>query len=205
MILFTRPLTLPLFLLITLFLLPCQALAHKIHVFAWVSDNTVTVESSFSGNRPLINGIVTVTDNSSKKLILEGTGDKKGIFTFAIPAIAQKEAMDLLIVVTGGEGHQNQWLIPAGEYLSDHTPIPSAAQPVSTPKTSPANLTNNELRQLLKELLNEELAPIKRSLAKAEDKKPTFHDIMGGIGYLLGLAGLVAWLRNRRPQESSDK
>jgi len=41
-------------LLATLFFLPQQAMAHKIHVFAWVSGDTVTVESSFSENRPLI-------------------------------------------------------------------------------------------------------------------------------------------------------
>jgi nickel transport protein len=203
MIPFTR-----LFLLLgcfSFFLLPQQALAHKIHVFAWVSGNTVTVESNFSGNRPLINGAVTVQDAQSKTVLLEGRGDKKGIFTFSIPTIAIKEAMDLLIVVAGSEGHQNQWRIPAEEYLPDQAPATSAVHSIAAPKTDSAELNRDELKQMLEELLKEELGPIKRSLARAEDRKPDFRDIMGGIGYLLGLAGLIAWLRNRRHQNTADK
>jgi nickel transport protein len=204
------------FLLVCLFLLPIQAQAHKIHVFAWVSGNTITVESNFSKNRPLLNGKVTVQDNGSKTVLLQGTGDDKGLFTFPIPARANNDAMDLLIVVSGSEGHQSTWLIPAEEYLSEtsrvppnnlpaktqHLPINSAAVPdmVSTK----AEIENTELKQMLQKLLNQELAPIRRSLAKAEDKSPGFSDIMGGIGYLLGLAGLVAWLRNR-PQKTGRK
>jgi nickel transport protein len=191
------------FLLCCVLLLPQQALAHKIHVFAWVSGNTVTVESSFSKNRPLINGAVTVHDDHSKTVLLEGTGDKKGIFTFSIPAIATQEEMDLLIVVSGSEGHKNQWLIPAGEYLPGQPPVTSLAQPVTAPKTESTNLNRDELKQMLEELLKQELAPIKRSLAATENRKPDFRDIMGGIGYLLGLAGLVAWLKNRRRQDPS--
>jgi nickel transport protein len=193
------------FLLGCLLLLPQQALAHKIHVFAWVSGNTVTVESNFSETRPLIHGSVTVKDDKSKTILLEGTGDEKGIFTFLIPDKARKEKMDLLIVVAGSEGHQNQWLISAGEYLPDYSPATSPAQSVTAPKTGSATMNHDELKQMLKELLKQELAPIRRSLARAEERKPAFQDIMGGIGYLLGLAGLIAWLRNRRHQNTSDK
>ena len=171
-----------------LFFLPLQAQAHKIYVFAWVSGDTVTVESYFSGNQPLINGNVTVKDNKSDTILLQGIGDEKGIFTFAVPARAREEKTDLLIVVSGSEGHQSQWLIPATDYLSEKN--------ISTPKNS-EGLSNTELRQMLQEILDQELAPIKRSLAENKQNKPGFRDIMGGIGYLLGLAGLVAWLKNR--------
>jgi len=101
--------------------------------------------------------------------------------------------------VSGGEGHQSQWLVPAEEYLSAAPPTPPIVQSVAPP------LNDDKLKQMIQELLTQELAPIKRSLAAAEDKKPGFHDIMGGIGYLLGLAGLVAWLKNRRPKDLSEK
>lgn len=189
------------FLLFSILILPYLAQAHKIHVFAWVSGNTITVESSFSGNRPLLNGSVTVQNNASKTILLEGTGDESGIFTFSIPAIAREEHMDLLVVVSGGDGHQSQWLIPATEYLAEAAPAP--APPTVQSIAPPEN--DDELKRMIQELLIQELAPIKRSLAAAEDKKPGFRDIMGGIGYLLGLAGLVAWLKNRSPQDLSKK
>jgi len=161
----------------------------------------VTVESNFSSSRPLIDGSVSVLDNQSKAVLLEGTGDKKGIFIFQIPDIARETATDLLIVVSGSEGHQAQWLLPAEEYLSD---VPSPAAQI-VPASLVATASNDELRQIIEELLTQELAPIKRSLAAAENKKPGFRDIMGGIGYLLGLAGLIAWLRNRPAEDSSQQ
>ncbi len=171
------------------FFLPLQAQAHKIHVFAWISGDTVTVESNFSGNQPLINGNVTVKNNKSGAVLLQGIGDEKGIFTFAVPAKAKEEATDLLILVSGSEGHQSEWLIPAKEYLSGKNTL-------SAPE-NPAGLDSAQLKQMLEELLDQKLAPIKRSLAESKQDKPGFRDIMGGIGYLLGLAGLVAWLKNR--------
>ena len=113
-----------------------------------------------------------------------------------MPARAREVATDLLIVVSGSEGHQSEWLIPAKEYLSDNT---SLSAPVK-----PAGLNNAELKLMLEELLDQKLAPIKRSLAESKQNKPGFRDIMGGIGYLLGLAGLAAWLKNRPKQSKTD-
>lgn len=181
--------------LATLFLLPQQAMAHKIHVFAWVSGDTVTVESGFSGNRPLIRGNVTVKDNKSDEVLLQGVGDEKGIFTFPLPAKVKEKATDLLIVVTGSEGHRSEWLVPATEYLAEASPSKPAA---------PNGMNNSDLKKMLEELIRQELAPIKRSLAESRQNKPGFRDIMGGIGYLLGFAGLAAWLKNRPGAKKTD-
>jgi len=182
-------------LLFFFLLWPFQAHAHKIHVFAWVSGDTVTVESSFSGNRPLIRGNVTVKDNTSGEVLLQGVGDKKGIFTFLLPASVKEKATDLLIVVAGSEGHRSEWLVPATEYLPGSDP--------PTPE-APKGMDNAELKKMIEVLLRQELAPIKRSLAESRQHKPGFRDIMGGIGYLLGLAGLAAWLKNRPGAKRTD-
>lgn len=182
-----------LYLFLIFLLLPLQAKAHKIHVFAWVSGNSVTVESGFSGNRPLVKGTVTVKNAQTDALLLQGTGNSKGVFTFEIPAAVKEKAADMLITVSGGEGHQSEWLVPASEYLTE-------AITATIPQQR--TLNNEELEQILKRILEEELAPIKRSLAKASEAKPGFRDIMGGIGYFLGLAGLVAWLKNRKSDDS---
>jgi len=183
-------------LLLILLLLPLQADAHKIHVFAWVSGNTVTVESGLSGNHPLVNGVVTVKNAKTADLIIQGTGDEKGIFTFEIPETVKRNANDMLITVSGGEGHQSDWLIPATEYLAETMTNKLPAQ---------QTLGNEELEDLLRKILAEELAPLKRTLAKSQDQKPGFRDIMGGIGYLLGLAGLVAWLKNKKTNNTRQE
>ncbi len=192
-------------LLAACFLFPGQGLAHKIKVFAWVSGNTVTVESGFAGNKPLRNGTITVSDNLTGAVLLQGTADAQGIFTFAVPEKAKAEAMDLLILVSGGEGHQNQWLVPAREYLPEQDlPAPPAVTSDDS-RTLSATVDQAELKMMLEEILARELAPIKRSLAKAEENKPTVSDILGGIGYLIGLAGLAAWLKNRRSRKEQGK
>ncbi len=172
--------------------MPLQANAHKIHVFAWVSGNTVTVESASSSNHPLVNGTVTVKNSKTDEILLQGTGNSKGIFTFELPAVVKENAADLLITVTGGEGHQAEWLLPAEEYLAEITANKLSELPAQQ------TLSNEALEELLRKIMAEELAPVKRTLAKAQEKKPGFQDVMGGIGYLLGLAGLVAWLKNRK-------
>jgi nickel transport protein len=184
-----------LYLLLIILLFPSQAQAHKIHVFAWVSGNSVTVESGFSGNRPLIKGTVRVSNVQTAELLLQGTGDNKGIFTFEIPATVKENAVDMLITVTGGEGHQSEWLLSATEYLAE-----TNGENIPQQRT----LNNVELERMFKKILETELAPIKRSLAKASEQKPGFRDIMGGIGYLLGLAGLITWLKNRKSSDSQQ-
>jgi nickel transport protein len=193
-------------LLACLLLFPSEGLAHKIRVFAWVSGNTVTVESGFANNRPLLNGEITIKDNKEGTVLLQGIGDENGIFTFPVPDQARAEASDLLIIVSGGEGHQNQWLLSAAEYLpqgEEPTPERKPSLPPTASPSSSTEVNNTELKQLITEVLEEQLAPIRRSLAKAENKKPTINDILGGIGYLIGLAGLAAWLKNRSPQKTT--
>ncbi|MEN8200725.1 MAG: hypothetical protein ABFR63_11715 [Thermodesulfobacteriota bacterium] len=198
-------------LLACLLLLPIAAFAHKIHVFAWVSGDSVTVESGFSNKRPLINGHVTVKDAKSDTIFLEGTGDREGIFTFRVPDKARELGADLLIVVAGSEGHQSEWLLPAAEYQGAKESIPAVVPAGKTKKETVTGVSvtveesNDELKKMLQELLAQELAPIKRSLAENRQDKPGFRDIMGGIGYLLGLAGLVAWFRSRPGQEEKKQ
>ncbi len=195
--------------LLFLFLFPSQAFAHKIHVFAWVSGDRITVESQFSSNRPLIEGKVIVKDKAANTILLEGTGNRKGIFTFQIPQQAKEESLDLLIIVSGGEGHQSEWLVPAREYLPQQEQVHTSHAPKTTlPKTPTQEAVKgnqDELTRIVAELLEKELAPIKRSLARAEEKKTTISDILGGIGYLLGLAGLAAWMKNRPDREDKKK
>ncbi len=173
-----------------LLFLPFQVEAHKIHVFAWVSGNTVTVESNFSENKPLLHGKITVKDNTSGAILLQGTGNTKGIFTFTVPPEARARKTDLLILVTGSEGHQSEWLVPATEYLLEDS--------TQAPVQHAGSISNAELQILIKEIVAQELAPIKRSLAENRQEKPDLRDIMAGIGFLLGLAGLVTWMRNRK-------
>jgi nickel transport protein len=61
-------------------------------------------------------------------------------------------------------------------------------------------------RQMLEEVVNQaltrQLAPIKETLAAAQVRKPSLPDIIGGIGYILGLFGLWAYFQSKRNKAS---
>ena len=184
-----------LYLSVCLFFLPLQAEAHKIHVFAWVSGEIVTVESGFSGNKPLLHAKITVKDTTSGDVIVTGNGDAKGMFTFTVPSEARTRKSDLLIIVKGGEGHQSEWLLPADEYLSALISDKDTDHQTDTVNTV-------ELQRMIRKIVTQELAPIKRSLAESRQDKPDFRDVTAGIGFLLGLAGLISWTRNRKARKT---
>ncbi|MFH2124246.1 MAG: hypothetical protein ABIJ50_12290 [Pseudomonadota bacterium] len=190
---------LPLFM-IALWLFPALSHAHKIRVFAWTAGDTVTVESSFSGGRPLVHGTVEVQDAATGITLLQGKTNEKGIFTFSLTETDQHKSTELRIIVSGGEGHRNEWLLPTesarhdSEQKSSHTKESTPAPD----KISSGHNSTEELTGILDQLLEEKLAPIRRSLAQAENQQPGLSDILGGIGYLIGIAGIIAWMKSKK-------
>jgi nickel transport protein len=57
-----------------------------------------------------------------------------------------------------------------------------------------------ELAALIDRELQKQLAPIKSLLAEIlkELQEPSFSEIIGGIGYIFGLFGIIAWAYSRK-------
>ena len=60
-----------------------------------------------------------------------------------------------------------------------------------------ATVDSRELEALIGKVLDARLVPIKQALARQEDSAPRLQDIIGGIGWILGLLGLATYLRYR--------
>ncbi len=183
-----------------LWLFPAQSHAHKIRIFAWVAGDTVTVESAFSGGRPLVHGTVDVQNAATGISLLRGKTNGQGIFTFSLAKTVKGKGMALRIIVTGGEGHRNEWLLQTADYLQgagEDKNKTTGASPVPD-QISPGPTDTETLTRILDQLLEEKLAPIRRSLAQAQDQTPKLTDILGGIGYLIGIAGIIAWMKSRK-------
>ena len=65
------------------------------------------------------------------------------------------------------------------------------------PADETITLSADELLIMVEAALEKKLAPIQRHLEQ-QDQGPALKDIFGGIGYIVGLVGLVAYLRSRR-------
>lgn len=211
----SRPLTALFFVAalgLFMFIAPTTALAHKVNVFAYVEGDTIIAESYFSDGRKCHACNVEVYNDKGKKL-LDGQTDDEGRFSFRIP-----ERTTLLIRLNAPMGHLAEYTIPATDLPSN---LPQAApsvtgglpssvagkstqQPIpraEAPKDIPAPMTPEmaELEQIVDRSVARQLAPILRALEEEKDKQ-RFSDIIGGIGYIIGLMGLAAYLHSRRRQ-----
>ncbi|QFT59332.1 hypothetical protein FIU94_10905 [Sulfitobacter sp. THAF37] len=91
-----------------LILAALPAAAHGLRVFASVSGQIVTVESTFSSGRVPTGGDVRVLDAQNKLLMTLDIGDE-GKTEFPLPEGAAETG--LIIEVDVNDGHSNYWVL----------------------------------------------------------------------------------------------
>jgi nickel transport protein len=171
------------------------AFAHKVTIFAWVEGDRVFTESKFSGGRRATSAEVAVFDRGGTQL-LEGTTDGKGEFSFRIPKLT-----DLRIVLNAGTGHRAEWTITESEIRQ--AGYQEGIQEVATPRRESVDrdLRVEEIQELIDESLDRRLTPIVKMLADLQTKGPSTTEVIGGIGYIVGLMGLALYFLSRRKKE----
>jgi nickel transport protein len=187
-----------------------SAHAHGVSVFAWVEGDTVYVESKFSGGRKVNSGKITVTDAQGTEL-LTGTTNDQGEFSFKIP---KKTA--LKIVLSAGAGHRAEWVIPVSEIdMSDKKEPPegksaqngsaaskSKIETDAAENTQPlSGLTAKDLQAAVEAAVEKKLKPVMKMLAESKQRGPTAKDIFSGIGYIIGLVGIAAYIHSRKKKK----
>jgi nickel transport protein len=187
------------------FFLHSDAGAHRVNIFAWVEGDTVLVECKYPDGTKVHEGVIRVLDSGGKEL-LNGKTNTKGEFSFKIP-----QQDDVTIVLEAGMGHRADWplskqdLAPAGE-----APKPEPAAPSQTaPKTEAPPLAAKEsvsnaaspppagIDQAIEKALDKKLAPVLKMLAEMHEQKVRLTDILGGVGYIIGLVGVAAYFKRK--------
>ncbi len=190
-----------------------QALAHKVSVFAFVDGGEIQVECRFSRSQKVKNGKLVITDIESSDVILEGVTDEQGLFRFRPPEDFLATGHGLNIRLFAGEGHQDDWKITPEELralsgtglveTSSDSPAPDMAKQqerLETPSGSgaPSTINATEIEAIVSKVLDAKLAPINQTLARQQNDEPRWRDIIGGIGWIIGLLGLAAYMKYRR-------
>lgn len=196
---------LPLLLLFFLLAAAHPATAHKVNLFALVENGTINGTATFSGGRPAKQAHLTVIDSSSGAVLQEGRTDEHGAFSLPLPQQAAELQGDLVIVVSAGDGHRNEWTITADEYLArtDH-PDTSALLPEQPPladqteSRSMTALTDERLQHVVEAAVERQIAPLRRTLLETRDQRPPWRDVVAGIGYIIGIFGIIAWIKHRK-------
>jgi len=177
-----------------LWLSAAVAEAHSVYIFAYPENSQICTNSYFGGKAKVIGGRVSMATATGAILATAQT-DEQGNACFAPPESSQ----DLFFTVEAGEGHQAEFKLPAsdteGAFEANQEPVGHdvAAASVSSSVPTDGGLTRDDLRQAL--------SPIMRKLAEmesAQNSRVNLKDIIGGLGWIIGLAGAGLWATNRK-------
>jgi nickel transport protein len=176
------------------------AFAHKVNIFAYSEGDTVYSESYFNDGKKCHNSLIEVFDSKGNKL-LEGKTDEEGRFSFKVPA---KD--DLKIVLTASMGHKNEYILAADEIegaagdQAAEAPAPEAQPPAASPaeNAAAARVDTAQLQKIVDESLDRKLKPVITKLTRLEQHGPSVSEILGGIGYILGLMGIIMYFKSKR-------
>jgi len=198
------------FIFLIIMAINISVFAHKVIIFAYVEGDRVYTESYFSDGKKCVDSKIEVFDSQGNKL-LEGLTDEEGKFSFEIP-----QEGDLKIVLTASMGHRAEYSILADELKEIAGSIKEELEePVSSERKDESSLGEidkqketvspeissldlKELQLLIEDAMDKKLEPIMREIKKSKTDKISLTEIIGGVGYIFGIFGIIAYFLSRK-------
>jgi|GEM_PF-1541172 len=159
--------------------------AHRVDVAVRVVGRTVEGLARFHGGRP-VTGAVVELRGASGDVLSTAVTDEGG--RFAVP-VSRREALE--VVVLTADGHAARVRLAA-----EALPPVLEGPPRAEPRPNGEELASRVVESVGAEVARQ-LEPISDRLARLEGRV-AIRDVLGGLGYLLGLAGVAAYLLARR-------
>ena len=186
------------------------ALAHRLSVFAYAEGSTIQGSAYFAGGGAASGAEVTVYGPDGAVLGTTTTGEA-GEFTFEATL-----RVDHRITVETADGHAAEFVVAATDLPASLPggPEPSAvdvtavegaiAAEVDLPGTMPA-IDDAALEAMVSRAVQQQIRPLREDLIAYADAVRV-SDIMGGIGYIVGIFGVLAYVLSlRRGRRSADR
>lgn len=180
--------------------LPVQA--HKVNMFAYAEGDEVYVEGYFSDGKKPKQCEVIVYDKSDKP-VFKGMTNEDGQISFTNPV---KGA--IRITLNAGEGHMAEYRLSAAETSVDEGASNSAAgssEAVTSVATETAvstgmQLENADIQKMIRHSVGQSLRPVMRALDELKARR-NMSDIIGGVGIIMGIGGLLLYMKARKLSE----
>lgn len=185
--------------------------AHKLRVFAAAEGRLITGSAYFAGGAAAGGATVLVTDAQGNLLAqLQPAAD--GRFSYRAEAPVEHR-----VIAQTADGHRAEWRIAADELgggfrdaaleqvgpseaKTSRAPVAVAASEAATGCAPPSNGAPTPGHAALEAALSRQLRPLREELLATREAL-RLQDILGGIGYIFGLAGVALWWRCRhRPK-----
>ena len=226
----TRPGALGSFLWLCLALAAGPAAAHKLQVFAFADGARIEGSVYFAGGARAQGATVKIEDGQGRVLALL-TPASDGTFGYVAQApvdhtivadsgdghraewrVSAAELAAGFPRAASGAALAEAPARPSGPSAppaQSAAPAASAgaptsiATPIATPiATGPAPGLDPALESMIERAVARQVRPLREELMAAQDQA-RLHDILGGIGYILGLTGIALWWRARRSPTAS--
>ena len=185
------------FIFLIIIIINISALAHKVNIFAYVEEGKIYTESYFNDGKKCVDSKIEVFDNQGNKL-LEGLTNEEGMFSFKIPP-EDVIGGDLKLVLTASMGHRAEYIIRADE-LGDIKGLveEKVEEPASVVFPEVSSFDLKEIQSIIEDTLEEKLKPIMREIKKSQEDRISPTEIIGGVGYIIGIFGIVAYFLSRK-------
>ena len=180
------------------------AYAHKVNVFAYAEGDQVYIQGYFSDGTKAKNSDVTVYTQDGHEFA-KGQTNENGEFAF--PTRGKTQA--LRIVLNAGMGHQASYDIPTDEMADvpaamDADPVDAANPQAIQAGADRVHGSNSESRAsaqpseaMVRKAVAEGVLPLAREISELKERRG-FSDIVGGIGLILGILGVFAYIKARQ-------
>lgn len=196
--------------LLTLALTSLPVAAHKLQVHAFAEGDRIDGTAYFAGGAKAAGARILVLDAEGKTLA-QLTPAEDGRFSYRA-----RMPIDHLIVAESGDGHRAEWRVKADE-LAGGFPMPEALVQITDTPPSGTTLPSHDalaktsiaqgsgmtisldptLIAAIDQAVARQVRPLREQIIAAQDEV-RLRDLLGGLGYILGLTGLALWWRSRR-------
>jgi nickel transport protein len=173
--------------------------AHKLKVFATGEGDRIVGYVYFPGGARA-HGLTVVALLPDGEPAGQAVTDDRG--EFAVPVGMR---CDYTLVAQTPDGHRAEFVVKAAEMSPDlppHNAVSGGAE-TAPPETRKPTEENAELRALVEEAVREQVRPLREQL-DAYEQEVRFRDVVGGIGYILGLAGIAFYFLGVRGRAASN-
>jgi len=195
-----KPYLILIFIFLIIIIMDVSIFAHKVNIFAYMEGDKVYTESYFNDGKKCIDSKIEVFDNQGNKL-LEGLTDEEGMFSFEIPSEDIVDG-DLKVVLTASMGHRAEYTISAGELGDTVVSIEEKLEePISVASPETILVDLKDIQLIIEDTLDEKLKPIMREMReikKSQEDRISPTEIIGGIGYIIGIFGIIAYFLSRK-------
>jgi len=176
-----------------------SVLAHKVNMFAYSDGIEVFVEGYFTDGKKPKNSEIKVFDSSNVELLV-GQADDEGAYHFKIPS-----QQDMRITLNAGEGHMTEYMLTAEELGAENEPDNSSIENsevsevgivAAETELSNASVPSN-LQPMINKAVGRSIKPLMRGLSELKEQR-TFSDIVGGLGFIVGIIGVFYYVKARK-------